>query len=227
MKPSIALIIPLLNEEKALPSLITMVKTLPVNEVVLVDGGSTDRSCELLDHSGLRWITSPAGRARQMNAGAAICSSDILLFLHADSIIGTHAIALLRTTLHNSAIQSGRFNVQLDGDNWLFSMIGFMINWRSRITKISTGDQAQFVRRALFESIGGFVDQPLMEDIALSTRLKQEGGIACLSARVTTSSRRWQQHGVLRTIVLMWQLRWRYWRGISAESLAKQYRQAR
>jgi len=225
--PSIALVIPLLNEATALPALLSMVKTLPVDEVVLVDGGSSDGSCELLAASGLRWIASSAGRARQMNAGAAICQSNTLLFLHADTSITAQDIHLLRTALQNKSAQSGRFDIRLDSADGVFSMIAFMINWRSRFSKISTGDQAQFVRRALFNKLGGFPDQPLMEDIALSKQLKRVGGVVCLNAKVITSCRRWRQHGIARTIVLMWQLRWRYWLGASPETLAQSYRQAR
>jgi len=204
-----------------------MIKTLPVSEVILVDGGSNDGSHALLAASGLRWITSKPGRACQMNAGAARCQSDTLLFLHADTAITARAITTLRTTLQNREVHSGRFDLKFDSDAWSFSLIAFMINWRSRISKISTGDQAQFVRRTLFNQLGAFPDQPLMEDIALSRRLKQVGGVACLKATVTTSCRRWQQHGIVRTILLMWQLRWRYWLGASAESLAHDYRQVR
>ncbi|MDX8412503.1 MAG: TIGR04283 family arsenosugar biosynthesis glycosyltransferase [Mariprofundales bacterium] len=221
------MVVPLLNEAAALPTLLMMVKHLPVDEVLLVDGGSHDGSHALLAASGLRWIQSPAGRACQMNAGAALCQSDTLLFLHADTVINARAITLLRTTLQNHQIQSGRFNIKFDSDAWPFLIIALMINWRSRISKISTGDQAQFVRRTLFNRLGGFPNQPLMEDIALSRQLKQVGGVACLKTTVTTSCRRWQQHGITRTVLLMWRLRWRYWLGASPESLAHDYRQVR
>ncbi len=221
------MVVPLLNEAAALPALLTMLGTLPVEEVVLVDGGSRDGSRALLAASRLRWITAPAGRASQMNAGAAQCRSDCLLFLHADTVITPRAITQLRQTLQNPTIQSGRFDIRFDSNTPPFPLIAAMINLRSRISGISTGDQAQFVRRSLFEALGGFPDQPLMEDIALSARLKRHGGVACLRAKVTTSCRRWQRHGVLRTILLMWWLRWQYWRGVPAEQLARHYRQAR
>ncbi|MDQ6965006.1 MAG: TIGR04283 family arsenosugar biosynthesis glycosyltransferase [Mariprofundales bacterium] len=224
---SIAVVIPLLNEEVVLPALLTMVRELPVDEVVLVDGGSSDNSCALLSQSGLRWIRAPAGRAIQMNTGAALCCSDTLLFLHADSHITADAIHELRHTLQRRSILSGYFRVALDSGAWYFKLITFMINLRSRISRVSTGDQGQFIRRELFNRVGGFPNQPLMEDIELSKTVKQLGRVACLNGVVTTSCRRWQQHGVIRTTLLMWWLRWRYWLGASPARLAHEYRQVR
>ncbi|MDX8409644.1 MAG: TIGR04283 family arsenosugar biosynthesis glycosyltransferase, partial [Mariprofundales bacterium] len=217
MSPSIALVIPLRNEATVLPELLQAVRRLPVNEVMLVDGGSSDGTQAVLADSGLRWISSPAGRGRQMNAGAACCHSDILLFLHADTQVDNQHIVQLRTLFADPGAQSGRFDVQLSGEDLAFALISYMINFRSRISKIATGDQAIFVRRLLFERMGGFPELPLMEDIAFSRRLKREGGVRCLRARVITSSRRWRQGGILRTILLMWTLRLGFYLGVPAE----------
>ncbi|RMH53017.1 MAG: glycosyltransferase [Zetaproteobacteria bacterium] len=226
--PSIALIVPLLDEREHLGRLIADVARLPVDEVVLVDGGSQDGTRELLAASGLRWIDAPRGRARQMNAGAALCRSSVLLFLHADTRIGAEQIAALRTALRgHPERQWGRFDLRIDDGRGLFALIGAMINLRSRLSGISTGDQAQFVRRALFERIGGFPDIPLMEDVAISRRLKQVAPPCNLRPPVVTSGRRWRSGGVWRTILLMWRLRWDYWRGVPPERLARRYRKAR
>jgi rSAM/selenodomain-associated transferase 2 len=224
---SIAVIVPVLNEVERLPGLLKMLNGLNVNEVVLVDGGSEDGSQKLLGQSEFRWLQSKKGRASQMNAGASICQSEILLFLHADTEVDAAAMASARDAMADSEVVGGRFDLKLSGRHPMLRLIEQMINLRSRFTKISTGDQAMFVRRKLFEKLGGFSDQPLMEDVEFSRRLKQQGRVACLHDRVTTSSRRWEQSGMLRTILLMWKLRFLYWTGVSPERLARIYRDAR
>jgi len=225
--PSIALVVPLLNEAAVLPALLAMVRGLPVDELVLVDGGSQDGTAEMLAQCGLRWLKSSAGRANQMNAGAAICHSDLLLFLHADTQISPEQIDHLRAVFADTTLQSGRFDLRVSGSGWVFRLISTMINLRSRCTKIASGDQAMFVRRTRFVAVGGFPNLPLMEDIALSRRLKQAGGVVSLRAQVVTSSRRWRQGGVVRTIVLMWLLRLGFYAGVSPQRLARFYRQSR
>lgn len=204
-----------------------MLATLQADEVMLVDGGSSDGSDLLLSASSFKWIKSKPGRAIQMNAGAALCQSDILLFLHADTELTNASISSIKTAMEAPEIVGGRFDVRLSGDRPVFGLIAFMINIRSRLTGISTGDQCQFVRREVFETLGGFPEQPLMEDVEFSARLKRAGRTACLRDKVTTSSRRWEQHGVLKTILLMWKLRLYYWLGITPERLAAIYRDAR
>ncbi|MES0372581.1 MAG: TIGR04283 family arsenosugar biosynthesis glycosyltransferase, partial [Mariprofundaceae bacterium] len=170
---------------------------------------------------------SRSGRAQQMNRGAELCHSEVLLFLHADTEMNAASLDSVRDVMQKTYVAGGRFDVTLTGSRPLFRVIEFMINLRSRMSKISTGDQSMFVRRDLFESVGGFPNQPLMEDIELSKRLKREGSIACLRDSVITSSRRWEQHGLMRTILLMWKLRLLYWAGVSPERLEKMYRHAR
>ena len=156
-----------------------------------------------------------------MNAGAAIAQGKWLLFLHADTQLPTSFLELLPAA--DAASQWGRFDVRLSPSSPMLRVVAWMMNWRARLTGVCTGDQAIFVRRALFEQVGGYAPIPLMEDIELSKRLRPHGRPLCLHERLTTSSRRWQQNGTLRTIVLMWWLRWRYWRGAPMEKLAQRY----
>ncbi len=224
---SIAIIIPVFNEAAVLPELTERLQAVGADELIFVDGGSYDESRRLLEYSGVRWLQSEPERATQMNAGAEGCISDILLFIHADTIIGYSNISVVRETMKDDSYVGGRFDVRLSGNNIAFRMIEWLINMRSRLTGISTGDQCQFVRRSVFEQMGGFPEQPLMEDIEFSRRLKRQGRIACLNETVITSSRRWEQHGIVATVWLMWKLRFLYCFGVSPEKLAQMYRQAR
>jgi len=226
-EPSIAIIVPVFNEERALPALIANLRQLSVKDVLIVDGGSTDHTHQLLENSAMRWISSPPGRSVQMNTGAQSSSSDILLFIHSDTAIDSSHILVIKQAMKNASCVGGRFDVSLSGHGIALRMIAWFINMRSRLTGISTGDQCQFVRRTVFEAMGGFPEQALMEDIEFSKRLKRHGKIACLSEQVVTSSRRWETHGVMRTVWLMWKLRFLYWLGVSPEKLSLMYRQAR
>jgi len=192
------------------------------HEVILVDGGSHDGTPELAAPWVDRVLTAPRGRARQMNAGAAAAQGEALVFLHADTHLPAEAVALIQAALR--ARLWGRFDVRIAGRSRVLKVVAGLMNLRSRLTGIATGDQAIFVRREAFTALGGFPDQPLMEDIALSQRLKRLGPPACLRQRVLTSGRRWDSQGPWRTILLMWRLRFDYWRGVPAESLAAHYR---
>jgi len=229
---SVAMVIPALNEEKSLQQHIVKFKALEKDcYIMFCDGGSDDETCALLQNHDLNYCLSPSGRALQMNAGAAACKktikSDILLFNHVDTLISSNDIELIKRTMRDNSIVGGRFDVRLSGEGFVFRVIEFMINFRSRLTGISTGDQCQFVRRSVFEEIGGFPEQALMEDVEFSKQLKEHGKIACLKNKVVTSSRRWEKHGVVKTVWLMWKLRFLYWLGKSPEKLAKMYRNAR
>ncbi|MEO3690415.1 TIGR04283 family arsenosugar biosynthesis glycosyltransferase [Roseateles paludis] len=222
----IAIVIPALNEAARLPALLAALQPLRTRgvELIVADGGSGDCSRELAAPFVDCVIEAPRGRARQMNAGAAVARGEVLLFLHADTTLPPDADRLITQALASGAAW-GRFDVRIDGRSRWLPVVGFLMNLRSRWTGIATGDQAMFVRRAVFEKLGRFPGQPLMEDIELSKRLLAAGHRpACLRARVTTSGRRWDERGPLRTIVLMWLLRWRYWRGASAQSLWEAYR---
>jgi rSAM/selenodomain-associated transferase 2 len=162
-----------------------------------------------------------------MNEGAKASGGEILLFLHADTQLPDDAKTMIDTTLADQRMVGGRFDVRFDRPSMWGTIISRVMNWRSRLSGIATGDQALFVRRPIFEQMGGFADMPLMEDIDFSRRLKRKGATAALTATVTTSFRRWEQHGPLRTILLMWALRFLYWIGISPSHLVEWYKAVR
>jgi rSAM/selenodomain-associated transferase 2 len=222
----LSIIIPTLNEAEGLPQLLADLYPLcgDDTEIVIADGGSHDGTAALARRAGLPCVEAPRGRARQMNAGAALASGELLLFLHADTRLPPGARAAMHAAIQSGA-QWGRFDVRIAGQPFMLKIIGRMINLRSRLSGIATGDQAIFITRRCFNAIGGFPDQPLMEDIELSARLLRAGcRPACLRQHVLTSGRRWESRGVWRTILLMWQLRWAYWRGVPASQLAARYR---
>ncbi len=220
---SLSVIVPMLDEHAVLPEIIGHLSAMQEqgHDVLLVDGGSTDGSVELAQSHGLRVIRSPPGRATQMNTGAQAALSTMLVFLHVDTQLPDAALELVRQALVKH--EWGRFDVRIAGDSPMLGVIGFFMNRRSRYTGIATGDQAIFVRKAAFDAVGGFPDQPLMEDIELSIRLRRRSPPACLHAKVITSGRRWMQGGIWRTIWLMWCLRFAYWRGVPAQALARRY----
>lgn len=222
----LAIIVPILNEIQTLPALLEHLRHWQQRgaEVLLVDGGSQDRSGETARALGFPVLDAPPGRARQMNAGARASRADNLLFLHADTRLPADADRQVLTALSRTDRGWGRFDVQIEGRSRMLPLIAWLMNRRSRLTGIATGDQALFIRRRLFEQVGGFPEQPLMEDIEISKRLKRITPPICLSSRVITSGRRWDRHGSWRTILLMWQLRWAYWRGTPASQLAERYR---
>jgi len=192
--------------------------------VILVDGGSDDATIQVaVRFSGVRLLTSPRGRARQMNAGARAARGDILLFLHADTWLPEGALGAVAAALDDARVVGGRFDVRFDSSRPVLRMIALFMNLRSRASGISTGDQAIFVRRDVFETMGGYPDIPLMEDIELSRRLKRRGHLAALSSRVTTSGRKWEREGAVRTMALMWALRFLYMIGVSPARLHRWY----
>lgn len=196
-------------------------------ELLVVDGGSGDATVSLCSGRADGVIISSRGRSRQLGAGAAQAGGDVLLFVHADTRLPADGLRSLGEQLARHPLARwGRFDVKIAGRSRMFPVISTLMNLRSAWSGIATGDQAMFVRRSSFDAVGGFPDQPLMEDIELSRRLlRLPGGRPLrLRARVTTSGRRWESRGVWKTIWLMWSLRWRYWRGTPAEVLAKVYR---
>jgi len=225
MKPALSIVMPALNEAAGIEATLQALQELRARgvELVLADGGSSDATPALARPFVDAVVDAPRGRALQMNAGSARARADALLFLHADTRLPPLGDVLVLQALAGAACW-GRFDVRIEGRPWMLRVVAALMNLRSRASGIATGDQAIFVTREAFERVGGFPVQPLMEDIEISRRLKRLGRPACLGARVCTSGRRWEQRGVWRTIVLMWRLRWRYWRGESAARLAQAYR---
>lgn len=222
---SLSVIMPVWREAVTVESTLSRLQSLRSqgHEIIVVDGGSDDGTISLAQPLCDRVMVSDPGRAVQMNAGAAAASGDILLFLHADTLLPSTALQRLAEFAESASVW-GRFDVRLSGQRRLFRVIGWFMNRRSRLSGIATGDQAMFVRRSVFEELGGFASIPLMEDVELSSRLKKLSRPFCITDPVTTDSRRWQNNGPWRTVFLMWRIRWRYWRGESPEALAKLYR---
>ena len=223
--PRLSIILPVLDEAGSIPATLASLAPLRAagHQVIVADGGSSDATTTLCHGLVDHLVAAPRGRARQMNAGAALAQGDVLLFLHADTRLPPQADQLVAQALQAGA-GWGRFDVRISGQSRLLPLVAALMNVRSRITGIATGDQAIFVRQALFHSVGGFADQALMEDIQLCRQLRRIGRPACLRAKVITSGRRWDSRGAWRTILLMWWLRWRYWRGAAPEQLAQAYR---
>ena len=236
---SISIVVPLLNEFDRLPALLAQLENSGAEQLLIIDGGSTDGSYQWLrqhwlnfDHSRVL-LQSAAGRATQMNVGASSATEDVVLFLHADSVLPKGA---RQEILHARDRQHlwGRFDVSFERTEQTSStfklamqVIALFINIRSRLTSIATGDQAIFVDRQVFLSSGSFANIPLMEDVALSKQLKRHSVPYCSPQQVITSARRWQQGGVVRTVLLMWYLRLAYFCGVAPKKLAEQYRQVR
>ena len=220
----LSIIMPVLDEAAEIEAALAALAPLRARgvEVIVADGGSGDDTLALARPLADRVRHAPRGRAVQMNAGAAVAKGDVLLFLHADTHLPDGADRLVLDALARSGGAWGRFDVRIDGGG-VFALISAFMNARSRLTGIATGDQAMFVSRAAFERVGGFPPIALMEDVALSARLKRVGRPLCLAARVTTSGRRWHRQGVLRTILLMWKLRLAYFFGADPVRLARAY----
>src|SRR5262249_21576270 len=193
------------------------------NEVIVVDGGSTDGTAELAAPWADLVVIAPRGRARQMNAGAQNAFGSILLFLHADSVLPPEADALIVDGLNRTRRSWGRFDARIAGSHPLLRAVELLMNLRSRWTGIATGDQGIFVTRSLFTAAGGYPEIARMEDIALTNPLKSFGPPLCLKHRITTSARRWERHGILRTIFRMWHLRLAFWLGADPDRLAVRY----
>jgi rSAM/selenodomain-associated transferase 2 len=224
----ISIIVPVLNEASGIAGFLQSLASIQTDsvEIIVVDGGSTDQTAMLASPHVSRVIQSVKGRALQMNAGATVARGSVLLFLHADTQLPIGALQAVGRAITQGA-SWGRFDVSISGRSPWLKLVATLMNWRSRLTGIATGDQAVFVTRVAFDAVGGFAPIALMEDIALSTALKKFSPPACLPQRVVTSGRRWEQHGVLRTIVLMWRLRLAYFLGADPNQLARQYQQSK
>ena len=220
----LSIIIPVLNEAETIAARLDALQALRARgvEVIVVDGGSADDSAGRAAPLADLVITAPRGRGRQMNAGAERATGEVLLFLHADTVLPDLAIEQIEAAVTGGALW-GRFDVRIDGVSAMLPIVAALMNGRSRLTGIATGDQAIFVTREAFARVGGFPDIPLMEDIAFSSAMRGVARPACLAEKVTTSGRRWEKHGVWRTILMMWWLRLRFWLGVSPQALAREY----
>jgi rSAM/selenodomain-associated transferase 2 len=221
----LSIIMPVLNEGEGIAGTLDALAELRAlgAEIVVVDGGSNDATIQRARLRADRVIPAARGRASQMNAGAEKASGDVFLFLHADTRLPREADHLVLDGLERSGAIWGRFDVTIAGRAALLPLVAWFMNLRSRLSGVATGDQAMFVKRESFRAVGGFPAIALMEDIALSKRLKRLGRPLCLHARVTTSGRRWERHGVLRTILLMWRLRLAFFFGADPAALARRY----
>jgi len=221
----ISFIIPTLNEETVVGATLQTLQSPRGrgHEVIIVDGGSEDGTLAACMGLVNQVVPSERGRARQMNAGATVAHGDVLLFLHADTQLPDDADFRVLGALARAECVWGRFDIRLAGGNPVYRLIEYMMNLRSRVSGIASGDQAIFVRRSIFQTIGGYPDIPLMEDIAICRALKRFARPYCLRVRAVTSCRRWEQRGILRTMIRMWCLRLAYALGVSAQRLAGFY----
>jgi len=222
--PVISIVMPVLDEAERIVSALKTLQPLRAAgaEVIVVDGGSGDDTVAFATPLADRVIGALRGRASQMNAGAAVARGEVRVFLHADTTLPVGALTLIGEALRTGS-EWGRFDVRIEGASIWLPLVAGLMNRRSRLTGIATGDQAMFVTRRAFEAVGGFPDIPLMEDIALSKRLLALSRPACIAARAATSGRRWERNGVWRTILRMWWLRLRYFLGADPAQLAREY----
>ena len=221
----ISFVIPTLNEAGTIGPGLQALQTYrrKGHEVIVVDGGSTDDTRLQAEPLADQVLEAARGRAAQMNAGAQIASGEVLMFLHADTYLSDNADEGVLSALQGGAKRWGWCRVHLDNPAWPFRIIERLMAWRARCTRVCTGDQAQFVTKDLFRKLGGFPALPLMEDVALSKLLRASGAPACAEVTATTSARRWETNGILRTVLLMWWLRWLYFIGVSPSALLEKY----
>jgi rSAM/selenodomain-associated transferase 2 len=222
---TLSIVIPIMNDAEALRHAAAQLEELRARgvQIIIVDGGSADESKSVAETCADLVLQAALGRGAQMNAGAARATGEVLLFLHSDTHLPNDAGPLIEAAFADPARVWGRFDVRIVPTTPLLTLVAWAMNLRSRLTGIATGDQAIFVRRSTFDSVGGFAEIPLMEDIAISKRLKRKGTPVCLREKVSTSARRWKEHGVVRTIVLMWSLRLSYFLGADTRALATRY----
>lgn len=222
---TVSVVVPALNEASAIEA--ALASAAGAYEIVVADGGSDDDTVDLAVRAGAKVLNATRGRGLQQNAGAAVATGDVLLFLHADTHLPEGFVGEVLDSLRRDGASWGRFDVRFDAGNPLVHLIAHLISWRSWATRVGTGDQAIFVLRETFVSIGGFREPQLFEDIDLCRRLKRVGAMAVPRSPVVTSSRRWRSGGALRTSFLMWGLKLAYLAGVPSERLARIYRDVR
>jgi rSAM/selenodomain-associated transferase 2 len=225
----LSVVIPALNEERAIESTLkaALAGLTTADEILVVDGGSDDKTTSIVASLGVRLIPAPRGRGNQMNCGAAAAKGDVLIFLHADTLLPAGFRASVLEAVGEGGAGWGRFDVAFDRGGVVLTLIAYMITWRSRLTKGATGDQAIFLTHALFDELGGFREPVLFEDVEFSRRLKRTGRMGIPAGKVVTSSRRWRDAGVWRTTFLMWGLKTAYLAGVSSARLQRYYQNLR
>ena len=224
----LSVIVPVLNEEEMLATSLAAIRAGAADsEIVVVDGGSTDATVAIARRLADQVIVATRGRATQQNEGASRAHGDVFAFVHADTLVPPMFSRYIESAFEDARVAGGRFEVKLDGGGALGWLIGELISLRSRLTRSGTGDQAIFVKRSVFETLGGFPAIPICEDVEFMRRLKRAGLVACLRSRVTTSARRWQRRGFVRTILLMWTIKSLYLFGAAPDRLARWYSDAR
>lgn len=220
-----SIVVPVLNEAPIIEAALARLQVFRERgaSVIVADGGSADGTARLAAPLADVIVTAPRGRGAQMNAGAGMRDADVYVFLHADTILPDNALGAIEMALARTGRRWGRFDVRIGSARLSLKLVGAMMNLRSRLTGIATGDQAMFVTRGALAESGGIPDIALMEDIAFSKALKALGPPACLSDKVVTSARRWETHGVVRTVIQMWRLRLRFFLGADPDALAREY----
>jgi rSAM/selenodomain-associated transferase 2 len=225
---TLSVVVPMLNEERVIKATLGAVRAgAPAAEVIVVDGGSKDRSIEVARPHCEVLIEAPRGRAHQMNAGAAAAHGDAIAFVHADTIVPLTFARDIAAALVNPTVVGGRFDLALDDPSFSCRLLGTLISLRSRIMHSATGDQAIFIRRDIFAQLGGFANIELCEDVDLARRLKRLGGVACLRSKVITSARRWRKDGLIRTVLRMWLLKALFLAGVAPGWLKRHYADTR
>ncbi|MEA5619648.1 TIGR04283 family arsenosugar biosynthesis glycosyltransferase [Cronbergia sp. UHCC 0137] len=221
----ISIIIPTLNEAENIKSAIASTQPSTNIEIIVVDGGSTDGTVEIVQALGVKLILSPPGRAVQMNTGALAASGEILLFLHADTRLPGGFDVLIRTELAQPQVVAGAFTLRIDAPNWGLRLVEWGVKWRSLFWQMPYGDQAIFLTRSIFQQIGNFPQMPIMEDFELITRLKKLGNITLVKAVINTSPRRWLKKGIVKTTLINQIVIIAYLFGISPKRIHQWYRQ--
>lgn len=219
----ISIIIPVLNEEENLERLLSSLKRFEGAEVIVADGGSTDRTPEIARHRGIRVVTGPAGRGVQQNAGARVARGDVLVFLHCDALVPDDFVSALQKVLDTPGIAAGAFRLKIDAEGLAYRMVEWGANVRAKCLGLPYGDQVLFMTREAFERAGGFPNQPLLEDVELVRRLKKFGRIGIAGTAVGTSARRWQRLGAVRTMLVNQLILIGYVLGVSPQTLARWY----